>query len=319
MRASDPQIASLKWQEQAPLGPGVAVSALVHAGIIALGLLVLQDPPAFTPEDVIPVAIVADTPSAIGPETEAETVRTGEEDSPVAVAEAPVSDAAPAPEPIPEQSPAPPAAPTPQPIQKAPPPKPAPASPQKAAAPAPAPAPAPAKASPQKTVPAQPAPSLPSKAAPKASTQARPEPAFDFAAASAAASGADSGGRKAPKLAAAGQSAKQGRAGGGTLLAGDLESALRAQIYECWRRPTDSSPRLIVTLQIELTPEGQLAKNPKLVRPASQAGADGKLLLAIEAAMRAVRQCAPFSLPADRYAQWRLVNFDFDARKAERP
>jgi hypothetical protein len=42
-------------------------------------------------------------------------------------------------------------------------------------------------------------------------------------------------------------------------------------------------------------------------------------LVAIDDAMRAVRQCAPFSLPADRHAQWRLVNFDFDARKADRP
>jgi outer membrane biosynthesis protein TonB len=315
MRASDPHIASLKWQEPSPLGPGVAISAFVHSSIIALGFLVWQNPPAFTPIDVIPVAIVADTPSVIGPETEAEAVRTGEENSPLTVAEAPVSDAAPEPEPKQKQAPAPPAAPSQQPAQKAPPPKPAPASPQKVAAPAPAVA----KTSPQKAVPAQSAPGPLSKAAPKATAQVRSEPAFDFAAASAAASGADSGGRKAPKLAAAGQSARQGRAGGGTLLAGDLESALRAQIYECWRRPADTSPRLIVTLEIELKPDGHLAKAPKLIRPSSEAGADNKLLLAIEAARRAVRQCEPFSLPGDRYTQWRMVNFDFDGRKADRP
>ena len=309
MRASDPSYASLKWQEPGSLGPGVAVSALVHAGIIALGLVVWQNPPAFTPEDVIPVAIVADTPSAIGPETAAETVRTGEENSPLTVAEAPVSDTAPTPEPTPQETPTPPAAPAPQPAQKAPPPKPD----QKVATPQPAPT----KASTPKISPNQPAPSLPSKA--KTTAPARPEPAFDFAAASAAASGADSGGRRAPKLAAAGQSAKQGRAGGGTLLAGDLESALRAQIYECWRLPAENSPRLVVTLQIELKPDGSLARDPKLIRPSSKAGADNKLLLAIEDALRAVRQCAPFSLPANRYEQWRLVNFDFDPRKSDRP
>jgi outer membrane biosynthesis protein TonB len=316
MRASDPHIGSLKWQDPSPIGPGVVVSAFVHAGIIALGLVLWQNPPAFTPEDVIPVAIVADTPSVIGPETQAETVRTGEENSEMVVADSPVADTAPAPEPKSEVSPPPPAAPTPQPVQKAPPPKPAPASVQKAA---PTPT-APAKASPQKAaLPTQVAPSLPSKANTKSKVQAKPEPAFDFAAASAAASGANSGGRTAPKLAAAGQSAKQGRAGGGTLLAGDLESALRAQIYQCWRRPAENSPRLIVTLQIELTPDGNLAKAPTLIRPSSEAGADNKLLVAIEAARRAVQQCAPFSLPADRHTQWRLVNFDFDARKADRP
>jgi len=312
MRASDPHIASLKWQDPSPFGPGVAVSALVHAGIIALGLVLWQNPPAFTPEDVIPVALVADTPSVIGPETEAETVRTGEENSPLAVADAPVADAAPAPEPTPIVTSA---APTSQPVPKAPPPKPAPAPAQKAVTPPPAPA----KASPQKKSPNQPAASLPTKAKTKTPAQQSPDLQFDFAAASAAASKADSGGRSAPKLASSGQSAKQGRAGGGTLLAGDLESALRAQIYQCWRRPAENSPRLIVTLQIELTPDGNLAKVPTLIRPSSEAGADNKLLVAIEAARRAVQQCAPFSLPADRHTQWRLVNFDFDARKADRP
>jgi outer membrane biosynthesis protein TonB len=312
MRASDPHIGNLKWQDPSPFGPGVAVSAFVHAGIIALGLVLWQTPPAFTPEDVIPVALVADTPSVIGPETEAETVRTGEENSPMAVADAPVADAAPTPEPTPIVTPA---APTPQPVPKAPPPKPAPASAQKAVT---QPS-APAKASPQKKLPNQPAANLPAKVKTKTPAQQPPDLQFDFAAASAAASKADSGGRSAPKLASSGQSAKQGRSGGGTLLAGDLESALRAQIYQCWRRPAENSPRLIVTLQIELTPDGNLAKVPTLIRPSSEAGADNKLLVAIEAARRAVQQCAPFSLPADRHTQWRLVNFDFDARKADRP
>jgi len=313
MRASDPHhIGSLKWQDPSPLGPGAAVSAFVHAGLIALGLVLWQNPPTFSPEDVIPVALVADTPSVIGPETEAETVRTGEENSEMAVADAPVADAAPSPERTPNVAPA---EPTPQPVQKAPPLKPAPASAQKAVSPPPAPT----KASPQKRSATQPAPNLPTKAETKTPAQQPRDLQFDFAAASAAASKADSGGRSTPKLAASGQSAKQGRAGGGTLLAGDLEAALRAQIYQCWRRPADTSARLIVSLQIELGPDGNLVRDPKLIRPTSRAGADGKLLVAIDDAMRAVRQCSPFSLPADRHTQWRLVNFDFDARKADRP
>ena len=315
MRASDPQIGSLTWQEPSAFGPGVAVSAFVHAGIIALGLVLWQDPPAFTPEDVIPVAIVADTPSVIGPETQALTVRTGQETSELSVAEAPVADAAPSTQPALAEVPAPAAAPVPKTIQKPPPPKPAPSNPAKAAAQTPSPT----KTAPQKTMPAQPAPGLPSMAKPKSAAQAVPQPQFDFAAASAAASGADSGGRKAPKLAATGQSAKQGRAGGGSLLAGDLESALRAQIYQCWQEPADASARLMVSIQIELDPEGNLVREPKLIQPTSRAGADGRLLVAIDNAIRAVRQCAPFSLPADRYQQWRLVNFKFDKRKADRP
>jgi colicin import membrane protein len=117
-------------------------------------------------------------------------------------------------------------------------------------------------------------------------------------------------------LAAAGQSAKQGRAGGGSQLAGDLESALRAQIYPCWQEPADPSPRLIVTIQIQLAQNGNVVGNPVLLRPTNLAGADGRLLVAVDNAKRAIEQCAPFDLPKDRYSQWRVVNFSFDKRKA---
>lgn len=324
MRASQRSPASTQtltthWQDSQGFGPGVAVSAVVHIGIVVLGLISWQNAPAFKPEDVIPVAIVADTPSAIGPESAAEAVRTGEETSELTVAETPLPDAAPRSEPVPTPSPAPASAqqavttPTPKSAPKAPPPP----QPAKASTSA-KPEPSPSKAA-LKTQAAQPAPSSAASARARTQPTPRPEPQFDFAAASAAASGADSGGRRAPQLATAGQSARQGRAGGGTQLAGDLESALRAQIYPCWQEPSDPSPRLIVSIQIELGPDGNLVREPKLMQPTSRAGADGRLLVAIDNAMRAVRQCAPFDLPADRFNQWRQVNFSFDKRKAARP
>ena len=103
-------------------------------------------------------------------------------------------------------------------------------------------------------------------------------------------------------------------------MTGDLEAALRAQIANCWRAPADlSNPgRLAVTVHIELAVDGRLASEPVLISPASRAGADGTLLVAIDSALRAVRQCAPFTLPADRYESWRSVNFNFDPRTMAR-
>jgi hypothetical protein len=46
---------------------------------------------------------------------------------------------------------------------------------------------------------------------------------------------------------------------------------------------------------------------------ATTAARDPYVRAAAEAARRAIYTCAPFKLPADRYAQWREINpFHFD-------
>jgi outer membrane biosynthesis protein TonB len=292
-RTTDPKRAPAKGGQNASFGFGLPASLLAHVGLVAIGLISWQAAPRFTPEAVISVDLVADEASVIGPNTAPETASPGEETSDAPEAPDPVSDAVPE---ASQEQPAPQKAPD-QPEQPKLTPK---AAPQKAQAPA----------------------SAPAKAPTKPPAQAPPPPQFDFAAASAAASGADSGGRRAPKLTASGQAAKQGRAGGGSQLTGDLEAALRRQIYSCWLEPAQTSglDRLVVEVQIELAADGRLVREPKLIRPSSRLGADGALLVAIDNALRAVRQCAPFNLPQDRFSQWRLVNFSFDKRKkAELP
>ena len=289
-RTTNPQRASAKGGKSTSFSFGLPASLVAHLGLVAIGLISWQAAPRFTPEAVIAVDLVADEASVIGPKTAPETVSPGEETSDETEAPDPVSDAvaeASQDQPAPPKAPAQPEVPKPTP--KAVPPK------AQAAAPAAAPAKTPSKA-PAKTP---------------------PPPQFDFAAASAAASGADSGGRRTPKLAASGQAAPQGRAGGGSRLTGDLEAALRRQIYSCWLEPAQTSglDRLVVEIQIELGTDGRLVREPKLIRPSSRLGADGALLVAIDNALRAARQCAPFDLPQDRYSQWRLVNFSFDKRK----
>ncbi|GIU67024.1 hypothetical protein [Candidatus Phycosocius spiralis] len=280
--------------KNASLSFGLPASLLAHIGFLAIGLISWQKAPRFTPEAVIGVDLVADEASVIGPKTAAETESPGEETSEATQAPDLVSDAVPEAsqeQPAPQNAPEQPK--VPKPTSKA--------APPKSQTPAPAAAPA--------------------KTPNKPQVQTPPSPQFDFAAASAAASGADSGGRRTPKLTASGQAALQGRAGGGTQLTGDLEATLRRQIYGCWLEPAQTSglDRLVVEVQIELGMDGQLVREPKLVRPSSRSGADGALLVAIDNALRAVRQCAPFDLPQDRYSQWRLVNFSFDKRKKANP
>ena len=235
------------------------------------------------------------------------------------------------PRPAPPKAPLPPtptAKPTPKPVLR-PPPRPT---------PAPAPAPAPARPAPaQKAAPKSAAPAAakattkapakaPAKAPPAArtgqrTTTATPPVEFDLAAASNTASGADSGGRRAPQLASRGQAGRLGKAGGGAQLTGDLEAALRSQIKDCWLEPANmaNADRLLVVVSMDLGLDGRLLRDPVLVTPSSRAGANASLVVAIDNALRAVRDCAPYALPPDRYDSWRQVRFNFDPRRMARP
>jgi hypothetical protein len=334
---------------------GGAASLIIHGGLLFFALYAWQVAPRIMPEDVISVDMVDDTQSTIGegktPETLAQGIETPTPAPLPQQTQPSVSEA------LPDQSPPPPAplplpqeAPTPSPKQataSAPPllpptasPPPAPKSlpaptakalPQTAAktatqpppraTPLPIPKPLPATAPPKAAskpliLSARPNAAPPARAGPRQAAPAAP-PEFDLAAASAAATGADSGGRRTPQLAARGREGRLGAAGGGTKLTGDLEAALRRQIQPCWLEPADmSNPRrLLVEVSIDLGLDGRLLRDPVLVTPSSRAGADASLVVAIDNALRAVRQCAPFNLPPDRYESWRQVRFSFDPRR----
>jgi colicin import membrane protein len=63
-------------------------------------------------------------------------------------------------------------------------------------------------------------------------------------------------------------------------------------------------------LSWSLKQDGSLDGAPKIVRPQS-----GPVFqIAAEAAMRAVTRCAPFDLPREKYAVWKLVTWSFDPR-----
>jgi outer membrane biosynthesis protein TonB len=93
----------------------------------------------------------------------------------------------------------------------------------------------------------------------------------------------------------------------------DLQDALRSQIAQCWSPPV-GAPRaeeLIVDFDLFLNQDGSVAQPPQLL--ASSSTADPYTRAAAEAARRAIYECAPYKLPADRYSQWREINpFHFD-------
>lgn len=106
----------------------------------------------------------------------------------------------------------------------------------------------------------------------------------------------------------AGVGSRFGRVGGAMTLS-ELD-ALRMQIQNCWSPPlgaTDAD-ELRVEIQISLNQDGTLSSMPKIL--SVPGGRYGRI--AAESALRAVRKCAPYQLPSEKYAAWRDVQFNFD-------
>jgi hypothetical protein len=85
--------------------------------------------------------------------------------------------------------------------------------------------------------------------------------------------------------------------------------ALRSQITRCWVIPQGwTSPREVtVSVRFQLKPDGTVAGMPEVVEyPASQYGP-----VAGDNAIRAVMQCGPYALPAEKYDQWKDVQLRF--------
>ena len=89
--------------------------------------------------------------------------------------------------------------------------------------------------------------------------------------------------------------------------------ALRRQIARCWNPPVGAAGAsdLVVRVQMNLAENGALQGAARVINssanPAFQAAADS--------ALRAIRRCAPYSLPFEKYAAWRDVIVNFDPRE----
>lgn len=92
-----------------------------------------------------------------------------------------------------------------------------------------------------------------------------------------------------------------------------LKGMIKGQLAQCWRLPGGGggTETPVVTLRWRLRPDGELDGEPAVKSapsdPLGQAAAD--------AAMRAVRGCQPFRLPAESYEGWKDIEWVFDPRQ----
>lgn len=106
--------------------------------------------------------------------------------------------------------------------------------------------------------------------------------------------------------------------GAGTAMTADLASLLQSLIYRCWSPPVGSPhpERMIVRYELFLNRDGSVARAPQLTpESAAAVASDPYMAAAAGAARRAIYTCAPYRLPADKYAYWRDVIFTFDPRQ----
>jgi colicin import membrane protein len=92
-----------------------------------------------------------------------------------------------------------------------------------------------------------------------------------------------------------------------------LKGKISAQLRGCWRLPGGGGgiETVVVTVHWRLRPDGSLDGEPEVERPQ----ASPVFQIAAEAAVRAVKACAPFALPPDKYSAWRAIIWDFDPRE----
>ncbi|MET0428382.1 MAG: cell envelope integrity protein TolA [Microvirga sp.] len=92
-----------------------------------------------------------------------------------------------------------------------------------------------------------------------------------------------------------------------------LQGLLRDQIQRCYTAPVGSSDGNATppVLDIRLNPDGSLSGNPTIM----QAGSSSTDRAIADAALRAIRRCAPYRVPAQFapfYADWKILNVQFD-------
>ncbi|WP_152045125.1 hypothetical protein [Aureimonas psammosilenae] len=92
---------------------------------------------------------------------------------------------------------------------------------------------------------------------------------------------------------------------------GELQGMIQEQMSKCWNPPAgiESGDSLRVAIRVRFTPSGEVEGMPEI----TQGGGSGSQRIAAEAAVRAIRRCAPFNLPSEMYAGgWEVTNLNFD-------
>jgi colicin import membrane protein len=89
-----------------------------------------------------------------------------------------------------------------------------------------------------------------------------------------------------------------------------LKAMINSQLQPCAKMPGGGGgiDTPVVSVEFRLRQDGSLEGEPVLVAPQSSPLYN----LAAEASIRAVKQCAPFQLPPDKYGAWSRVTWEFD-------
>lgn len=300
-------------------GIGLVVAVALHVLVLVALVVRTDSPDVVKPPERIEVTIsdeVGRTSTSPDPFSQAAPDRGPEQGEP-----APDVAAPPPPEPAPAPLP-----PEPRPRDVAPPeprpePKPRP-QPRPTAKPRPAEKPAPARKPQPRPTPRKPSaiddivskPSTtkaakPSKSATKATTPPRKagSSAFDDAFKSGVPGAKSASGSGAP---AAAIGPKQVSA---------LNAAISRQLKPHWQAPQGADAELLVTrVRFRLNPDGSLDGEPQVLSTSGQTPANqAQVSRHQEQAVRAVKLAAPFSLPEDLYAGWKVVTTNFDRRLSQ--
>ncbi len=109
------------------------------------------------------------------------------------------------------------------------------------------------------------------------------------------------------------------RAAIGAVAANAIGHLVREQLKPYWKSPTGADAELLRTeLSISLSRDGQVTDVHVLRTTGQTASNQGQVKLHQEAAIKAVRLAAPFSLPPALYDDWKLLEpVGFDKRLAQ--
>lgn len=102
--------------------------------------------------------------------------------------------------------------------------------------------------------------------------------------------------------------------GSGSADTATLADLIRSQAAPCWRSSADAlnPEQLVVRVRLSLNRDGTLA-GPPVSLDANRIRASGNRYWQVtqERALAGLIDCAPYRLPAEHYAQWRLIDVTF--------
>ena len=86
---------------------------------------------------------------------------------------------------------------------------------------------------------------------------------------------------------------------------------LARQLIPCWAPPVGLAGVPAVRVRLELNLDGTRVSDPVIVPVQPGDTGSAQFELAAQSALRAVRTCAPFRLPAARYDLWKVLEIKF--------